>query len=92
MQGHRMSVAWPSPKGASSDSISAGTGAIGYCQPNFKKHVMKIERFLMVLAKIFSDTEVCVCLTKPLKSQEYPADGSLIKYVFIAFTWDSKKL
>lgn len=37
MQGHRMSVAWPSPEDASSDSISAGTRAIGYCQPNFKK-------------------------------------------------------
>lgn len=87
MQGHGTSVAWSGPKAA-----FCWTRAIGYCQPNFKNHVMKMEGFFSLFLLKYFQRQKCVCLTKPFKSQEYPADGSLIKYVFIGFTWNPKKL
>lgn len=40
--------------------ISVGTRGTGYSPPNFKKHVMKMARFPVVLVKIFLHTEMCL--------------------------------
>lgn len=77
-----MSARCPGPK-----TTAAGMSAVAYCQPSCRKHVVKMEIFFSWLLLEYFKTQSCVhvCLAMSLKSQEYPADGSLIKYVVIGF-------